>query len=230
MDTRTSIILVTYCPSQERYELCQQCFSTIHQTGLKRKEYELIVVNNGGIHQELVDKLDKDIEIRNKINIGLAEGRNQGIILSKGDYLAIVDDDLFFKNNWLKTGIELLEKYKKERILVSLRAIRNWKRYLMRWVDDYPIVNKVGAIWIFEKKIIRKYGYFKEGYSIEREYSKRFKKDGYLFLLSKNPYIFHLGEKKSIIYRDKEKYNEWFQNFSRNISQKRKSSNSLDNL
>lgn len=194
-----SIILVTYCPSLERMDLNQKCFETIHKTGLARGDYELIVINNGGLLLD-TSKLDSDVEVKNKINVGQAGGKNQGIKLASGKYVAFMDDDLLFEEGWLKHGIDLLEKYPEEKLIASVRYLDSPERYQMGELDGHLLLSKVGGWWIMKKSLIDECGLFTIKYSEDRDYWKRYLKiRGYRFILSKEPYIFHLGEEKSIL-------------------------------
>ena len=196
-----SIILVTYCPNEERKALSIKSFETLHKTGLERKDYELIVINNGGIHQELIDSLEPNIEIKNRVNtIFPAIGKNQGMRLARGEYVSFVDDDLLFSEGWLKEGIDMLEKYPNEKLVASVRYLGHPQRYSMGKLDNHLLVSKVGGWWILKKEIMDRYGDFKVGISEDKNYwKKNFKPNGYRFILSEKPYILHLGERKSIL-------------------------------
>jgi len=195
---RVSIVLATYCPDRERYALCEQSFSEIHRTGLPRNWYELIVVDNGGIHRDLVEALDADVIITNSINLGQAAAYNQGIAIARAKCLALMDDDLSYKQGWLKYGWGLLRRFPNH--VISLRSLRR-KSYIYGETEEgHKIAKKVGGVWIIRKGVYDAVGRFGMGYyDYGGLYTRNLRRKGFTFLVSKEPYIFHLGHKKSII-------------------------------
>lgn len=208
---KASIIIPTYCPTKERYELCEKSFAEIHQTGLERREYELILINNGGIpdHQELIGNLDVDVSIAEPENIGNAKGINEGLHYATGSVIALMDDDLSYKPGWLKKGLELLET--QEKVLVSLREIGKIKYVVGTTREGNFLARKVGGCWIVRRSVLDTFGNFPSVYGFDGVYARRFLRAGYVFLVSKEPYIKHLGEGKSIIYGKIKNYNQWYE-------------------
>lgn len=84
--------------------------------------YELIVVDNGGSEEdsqfltEMTNKGYISTYIKNSNNRHFGYARNQGIAVAQGDYIAIVDNDILHKKDWLTECIKMLEKYPKEKI------------------------------------------------------------------------------------------------------------------
>lgn len=195
---RVSIILATYCPDRERYALCERSFSEIHRTGLPRNWYELIVVDNGGIHRDLVEALDADVIVTNSINLGQAAAYNQGIAIARAKCLALMDDDLSYKQGWLKYGWKLLKRFPNH--VISLRILRR-KRYIYdETKEGHKIAKKVGGVWIIRRGVYDAVGRFGMGYyDYGGLYTRNLRRKGFTFLVSKEPYIFHLGRGKSII-------------------------------
>jgi len=78
--------------------------------------YELIIVDNGGSEEDsqfFMDLSNKEYlhtYIKNSHNMHFGYARNQGIAVAQGDYIAIVDNDILHKKDWLSRCIELLEK------------------------------------------------------------------------------------------------------------------------
>lgn len=196
--TRASIILATYCPNQERYDFCERSFSEIHQTGLPRKEYELIVVDNGGMHRDLVEALDADVVVTNSRNLGQAAAFNQGISIAKSGCLALMDDDLSYRQGWLKYGWKLLRQFPNH--VISLRELDRQRYICGETKDGHKLARKVGGVWIIRKGVYDSVGRFGVGYySYGGLYTRNLRRKGYTFLVSKEPYIIHIGHGKSII-------------------------------
>jgi len=83
--------------------------------------YELIVVDNGGSNADsefLMDLTNKGYittYIKNSRNMHFGYARNQGIALAQGDYVAIIDNDILHKKDWLIKCIKILEENPKEK-------------------------------------------------------------------------------------------------------------------
>lgn len=195
---KASIILATYCPNQERYDLCEQSFSEIHRTGLPREEYELIVVDNGGIHRDLVEALDADVIVTNTPNLGQAAAFNQGIAIARSGCLALMDDDLSYKQGWLRYGWKLLRQFPNH--VISLRELERQKYIYGEAKGGHKLARKVGGVWIIRKGVYDSIGRFGMGYfGYGGLYTRNLRRKGYTFLVSAEPYIFHIGSGKSII-------------------------------
>ncbi len=80
-----------------RYKLAERCFAEIHRTGLDRNAYELIIVNNGGVHHNLIQTVGADLIIANSKNIGQAAALNLGASVARSENLVFLDDDLSFE-------------------------------------------------------------------------------------------------------------------------------------
>jgi glycosyltransferase involved in cell wall biosynthesis len=84
--------------------------------------YELIVVDNGGSEEdshfltEMTNKGHISTYIKNSNNRHFGYARNQGIAVAQGDYIAIVDNDILHKKDWLTECIKMLEKHPKKKI------------------------------------------------------------------------------------------------------------------
>jgi len=115
---KVSIILVTWCEDDERLELLKTTLKSLETS--TEIPYELIVVDNGLKKQTEFLKTQKiDKHIINEQNKGIGFGRNQGVKVAEGDYVAFIDNDLIFAKDWLKEGIEALETYPDKKLIAS---------------------------------------------------------------------------------------------------------------
>ena len=74
-------------------------------------EYEVIVINDASTDgtEKVIEKFKNEKKIKiinNKKEKGPCAARNQGIKISKNNFLIIMDDDCIPEKNWLKTMIE----------------------------------------------------------------------------------------------------------------------------
>ena len=86
-----SIILV--CWNNKEY--LDPCLKSLYDTGMKNS-FDVIVVDNGstdGSQQMLVEKYPDVKVIQNSENVGLGKASNQGIEVTKGRYVLLLNND-----------------------------------------------------------------------------------------------------------------------------------------
>ena len=106
-DMKISVVIPVY--GVEKY--IRQCLeSIINQT---YKNLEIIVVNDGtkDNSMKIVEEylVDKRIKIVNKENGGAATARNEGIKISTGEYIALIDGDDWLELNTFEELLKLIE-------------------------------------------------------------------------------------------------------------------------
>jgi GT2 family glycosyltransferase len=103
-----SIIIVTW-NSEEFIERClKSIFDTKGSTDL-----EVIVVDNASqdTTTKIIEKFKPEVRlISNQQNLGYAKANNQGIEVSKSDYLLLLNPDVELKENCLKLMLDFMEK------------------------------------------------------------------------------------------------------------------------
>lgn len=115
-----SIMCVTY----NRLNLTKLTISSLIKT--VDFPFELIIIDNAStdktmeyltseLKEELIkNNLFKNLIIKkNDINMGIAYGRNQALLLSSGSWLTTIDNDVEFPNSWLSEAIDIIQKNQK---------------------------------------------------------------------------------------------------------------------
>lgn len=105
-----SVIMPVY--NSEKY-VTKAIDSILNQT---YKEFELILVNDGSTDNSLevcnkFRELDSRVKVITKENGGLCSARNVGLDNAVGEYVAFIDNDDEFVQNYLEVAVSTLEKY-----------------------------------------------------------------------------------------------------------------------
>lgn len=118
-----SIIITHWAMNDERSTVMIKSLTSLVQT--IKYPYELIVVDNGGSEEdsqfltEMTNKGHISTYIKNSNNRHFGYARNQGIAMAQGDYIAIIDNDILHKKDWLTRCVEILEKFPEEKIYAT---------------------------------------------------------------------------------------------------------------
>ncbi len=134
-----SIILTHFAVNEKRSELLRKSLESLFQN--TTFPYELIVVDNGGNEKdsqwllELTSQGKINTYIRNTSNMHFGYARNQGLRLCNGDYIAIVDDDIWYYPGWLEACIKVLDAYPDRKIYAT--PVYNVSHWLPRfWLKE----------------------------------------------------------------------------------------------
>lgn len=110
--------------TQERVDVMHKSIESLIET-TKHLPVEIIVVDNPATidSSEYFFQLLKDKKIvsytRNADNMHFGFARNQGIAMAKGEYLASIDNDIWYKDGWLDKCLDILEAYPDKKIYAT---------------------------------------------------------------------------------------------------------------
>ena len=98
-----SVIVLTYPRKPEHLDMLDECMESV----IKFSDAEIILIDN---HAPLDTSKYKDKVkyIRMKENAGCAGGWNKGLKTAKGDYIAVISDDVVVKEGYLEAMKEAL--------------------------------------------------------------------------------------------------------------------------
>jgi hypothetical protein len=93
----------------KNYEITQRFVSSIKQ--YTQANYELILIDNGSSDINVINYIKEvaSVSFRFDETTDLAKAWNKGIILSKGNYVAIVNNDVIFPPNWFEPLKQVLD-------------------------------------------------------------------------------------------------------------------------
>jgi len=122
-DNYVSIIFVSWAMNENRSWLAKASLKSLENT--IHSSSEIIVVDNGGSLEdskfflEECDKKGITLYIRNADNMHFGFARNQGLINSTANWVAIVDNDIMYKDKWLEMCLMMLKAHPDKKLIAS---------------------------------------------------------------------------------------------------------------
>jgi len=87
---------------RELYQIQEHCLDNIAKySSSEEYDYELILVDNASEDGVTMMMNHADIYVRNKENLGCSGGWNQGLRVSNGEYIVIMNNDVYIYDGWL---------------------------------------------------------------------------------------------------------------------------------
>lgn len=210
---KTSIIILTF----NKLNYTKLCIDSIRKY-TDKNTYEIIVVdNNSSDETPKWLKAQTDIQcIFNKENLGFPKGCNQGIKISKGDNILLLNNDVIVTPNWLSNlntclyssatigcvGAITNNCSNYQAITTSYKTIEEMISFAQKnnisckyqWEEKLKLI---GFCMLIKKEVIEKVGLLDErfypGNFEDDDYSFRIKKAGYKLILCKDVFIHHFG-------------------------------------
>jgi len=186
---KVSILILTW----NKLQFTKRCLKFLENNTTYRN-LEVIIVDNGSKDgtKEFLEKYNglkgKDFKyILNRSNLGYAAGVNQGVKECKGDYILLLNNDVYVLKNWLQSMVRIAENDEKVSIvgakliypktkriqhagIVFIRKIEPLHIYkncslIDPKVNDKRYVDAVtGACMLIKKELIDEIGFFDENY------------------------------------------------------------------
>ena len=168
------------------------------------KNYEIIIVDDGS-NDDSVKKVERFfnefkglryIIIKQK-NMGVSVARNKGLKVSKGDLIALLDSDDYWKSNKLEEQIKVLQEHPQIDLLATNRNGESYKRFFLKRLNQLnPISCRmmmyknflITPTVIFKKEILGTTGFFDERltHAEDWDYFIRITKNYQAYLLNKS--------------------------------------------
>lgn len=210
---KTSIVILTYNKLNYTIE-CIESIRRYTSDGM----YEIIVVDNAstdGTQSWLKKQSDLKL-ILNKENNGFPKGCNQGIEVSNGDYVMLLNNDVVVTHNWLENLLLCLNSDKKigvvgpitnscsnyQSIEVPYETINEMHKFAYKYnYHDKALweerLKLVGFCMLMKKEIIQHVGWLDERFTPgnyeDEDYSIRIRKKGYKLFLCQDTFVHHYG-------------------------------------
>ncbi len=107
---KLSVIITSFNTKQ----LLQECLEPIFTNGFPKDEYEVIVIDNASADDstEMIKKNFPQVKlIRNKKNLGFTQANNQGIKVSRGEYILLLNSDTEVKTDALTQLTQFMDSH-----------------------------------------------------------------------------------------------------------------------
>lgn len=180
----TSIIIVTH----NRLDQTKKCIKNVRKH--TPESYEIIFVDNGSTDgtvkwlQGQVRENKNNRMIENKENVGLTRGRNQGINLSQGEFILLLDNEVIAVDGWLNGMLKCLNCTSDTGIVgpmtnngtgrqkvtdESCQSVNYLDKYAAKFKRQYhyrriPCRNIAGFCMLFKRTLVEKIGLFDESF------------------------------------------------------------------
>lgn len=215
---KISVIVLCY----NQLEYTKQCVrSVLEQTAYPN--YELIIVDNNSKdgtaeYLEQIERENTNVKIvLNKENRGFAGGNNDGIAVSDGDYIVLLNNDTVVTRGWL-TG--MLKHYvnnsnagivgpitnsigNEAKINVSYTDISSMPLFAYKYTtehmgEEFPHTGILAMFCVMiSRKVYEEIGPLDEGYGIgmfeDDDYSTAVQSKGYSLIMAEDVFIHHYG-------------------------------------
>lgn len=212
-DKLTSIIILTY--NQLNYtKLCIESIRKFTQM----ESYEIIIVDNNSTDGSVkwLENQDDLKVIYNKENKGFPAGCNQGIKMSKGDNIVLLNNDTIVTPNWLNNLEKALYSSTDVGAVGSVsNSCSNGQQIVVGYGDINQLINftlefnksnsseweyrikLIGYCYMVKKEVLDKVGLLDEiftpGNYEDDDISLRIISEGYKLILCKDTFIHHFG-------------------------------------
>ena len=119
MELQASVIIPTFNQSRR----LRRCINGVLNQSISRKNYEVIVVNDGSVDDTdiVLNKFKSEhgiIYVKNKVNSGLSTTRNKGINIAKSDILIFIDSDIIVDFYFIEKNLKYHEKFNQDSLAI----------------------------------------------------------------------------------------------------------------
>lgn len=218
-----SVIVLNY----KNADLTAKCVDCLTESAKKLKiSIEIVVVDNSA--NETAETLKRILPasvkiIENSVNQGFSRANNQGIRISNGEYLLLLNNDAFVNSECLEGGIKYLnenmdcgvwapkllgENGSFQVSCANLPSIKgfigeyllfknlDWYDDVFSWTEPHEVGNVVGAYLLMKKSVIEKVGMLDENFFFNVEdvdYCKRVQEAGLSVIYDPRFSVIHIG-------------------------------------
>lgn len=202
-DIDTSIVMITWSPGNHRFKVMAKSFDSL-KACTKRPHIFVVVDNGPQIQTNWLSKQEIDFHIVNKVNQGVGKSRNTGASVTETDYIAFVDNDIEYFDNWLNECVGVLQRYDKKLIATPRKSSpMKHKKHHVGSLNGYELYNRAsGQALVMKRQTWKEIGW-SERNTPGGIFCDAARKKGYVFIHHKEWKAKHLCKRPSYNYRHK---------------------------
>lgn len=191
------ILISVIVPVYNEEKLISACISSLEKQDFNKKNYEVIVVDNGSTDDTLQKVKKFNVKLFYEPKKGISYALNKGILEARGKIIAVTNADTVVFPDWI-SNIYNAFKNNPKAVIISGRLIfvpRGFFMYLCELFFNYVagiiLKNIIGPNFAIRRDIYYMVGGLKENinFNCETELFLRAKKEGKTIFLRDNPVI-----------------------------------------
>lgn len=193
-------------PTLNQLELTKICLESVSKN-TRDIEHEIVVVDNASTDGTIDYLKEKGIfYLANLENLGVAKAWNQGIKVSKGEYVCIINNDIIASKGWLSGLVDFYEKHADAGIVSPGTRWGQLNYDFDRYAAVYSRKMKgavkegyAGWCMLIKRDRFAKTGYFCEDYKIgtyeDTDFYAALKNTGFKSYVTGSVFIHHFGSR-----------------------------------
>jgi len=165
-----SVVIATF----NGFEYIERCLNSFTEQSIGPDSYEVIVVNNNSTDntEQLVAKYIRQYNnffLIDEKQPGVSFARNKGISITRGQYIAFIDDDAYADKDWLKNIVHAYETVTPKPVVIGGRILPYYEIEKPKWFNDSFEIRTKGKEPHFLNENDCKFGFPESNLSITKK-------------------------------------------------------------
>jgi GT2 family glycosyltransferase len=212
-----SIIIISF----NNRAITQNCIESVYKYS-RYPNFEVIIIDNASSDDapQYLHSIEQQFPhlkiIYNKQNLGFAKANNQGVKISGGEYIILLNNDTIVTNDWISQMVHHIDRNQtigllgpvtnnignEQKITVDYKDINTMQRFAGNYTKTHQDeISPVSMLALFctivRKSDLEQVGYLSEDYEIgmfeDDDLSQKFKAIGKKIIMTDDVFIHHIG-------------------------------------